>query len=229
MKRSIASVLFVGLMFGGLALAQFTSKPAAGADDPVVQADRAVVQALQKGDRAAAEKLLDKDFSWIDSKGVMWAPEDAFQAGLKPLISDASAATITEHKYGKVVWLQENVGNNYVAHFWVERPAGWRLLHTNEITVDPSLAIREVRPNFAVPCVNPCQSSRTNALTPNEKAALEGWLDQESGTGHHDAHLGETFVPSIRKMASNLRRRNAWRQRPRPWRIPRFAIVPRLE
>src|SRR5580704_11383763 len=103
MKRSIVIVLFAGLLLGGLALLPVTSKPAAAADDPVVLADRAVVQALQKGDRAAAEKLLDKDFSWIDSKGVMWAPEDALQAGVKPLVPDASAAKITEHKYGKVV------------------------------------------------------------------------------------------------------------------------------
>jgi hypothetical protein len=191
MKRWNAIALFVGFLFGGAVLALVTSKPAAAADDPVVQADRALVQALQQGDRIAAEKLLDNDFSWIDSKGVMWAKDDAFQAGLKPLVPDASVAKITEHKYGKVVWIQESVGNNYVAHFWVERPAGWRLLHTNEITVDPSLAVHEVRPNFAVPCVNPCQQIPYTPLTANEKAALDGWLDQESGTGHHDAHLGE--------------------------------------
>ena len=193
MKRWIANTLSVGLVFGGALLALALSKPAAAADDAVVQADRALVAALQKGDRAAAEKLLDKDFSWIDSKGVMWAPDDAFEAKLKPLIGDAAKATITEHKYGKVVWIQENVDNKYVAHFWVQRPAGWRLLHTNEILVDPALAIKEVRPNFAVPCTNPCQMIPYQPLTANEKAALDGWLDQEAGNGHHDAHLGENL------------------------------------
>lgn len=193
MKRWIANISFVGLLCGGAAITLFAGKPAAAADDAVVQADRALVAALQKGDRAAAEKLLDKDFSWIDSKGIMWAPDDAFDAKLKPLIGDASAATITEHKYGKVVWIQENVDNKYVAHFWVQRPAGWRLLHTNEIKIDPSLAVKEVRPNFAVPCLNPCQQIPYQPLTANEKAALDGWLDQESGNGHHDAHLGENL------------------------------------
>ncbi len=193
MKRWIANVAFVGILLGGALLALETGKPAAAADDAVVQADRAFVQAIQKGDRAAAEKFLDKDFSWIDSSGVMWAPDDAFQAGIKPLIADASKATITEHKYGMVVWIQENVDNKYAAHFWVQRPTGWRLLHTNEITIDPSKAFHEVRPNFAVPCINPCQQIPYTPLTPNEKAALDGWLDQESGTGHHDAHLGENL------------------------------------
>lgn len=193
MKRWIAKVSFVGLLFGGALLALGTSKPAAAADDPVVQADRALVHALEKGDKAAAEKLLDEDFSWVDSQGIMWAKDEAFQAGIKPLIPDASVAKITEHKYGKVVWIQENVGNNYVAHFWVQRPAGWRLLHTNEIAVDKSLAVKEVRPNFPVPCINPCQMIPYKPLTANEKAALAGWLDQEAGTGNHDAHLGENL------------------------------------
>jgi hypothetical protein len=193
MKRWIANLLLIGLLFGCALLALVTSKPAAAADDAVVQADRALVQALQKGDRAAAEKLLDKDFSWIDSRGIMWAADDALDAKRKPLIPDASVATITEHKYGKVVWIQENVGNKYAAHFWVQRPAGWRLLHTNEITVDKSLEVKEVRPDFAVPCLNPCQQIPYEPLTANEKAALEGWLDQEAGTGHHDAHLGENL------------------------------------
>jgi hypothetical protein len=193
MKRWIASLLFVGLLYAGAVAALVMSKPATATDDPVVQADRAVVHALEKGDRVAAEKLLDVDFSWVDSQGVMWAKDEAFEAGIKPLIPDASAATITVHKYGKVVWIQENVGNDYVAHFWVQRPAGWRLLHTNEIVVDRSRAVKEVRPDFAVPCINPCQQVPYKPKTANEKAALEGWLDQEAGTGNHDAHLGENL------------------------------------
>jgi fermentation-respiration switch protein FrsA (DUF1100 family) len=63
-----------------------TSRPATiAADDAVIQADHALVQALEKGDKAAANNLLDPDFSWIDSEGAMWVKEDAFQAGLKPL------------------------------------------------------------------------------------------------------------------------------------------------
>jgi hypothetical protein len=60
----------------------------------------------------------------------MWAREDALRAGLKPLVPVASDVKITEHKYGKVVWIQDNQGNKFAAHFWVQRPEGWRLLHT---------------------------------------------------------------------------------------------------
>lgn len=193
LSGALASALVIGIVSGAAALALSRPKSVVAADDPVVQADRAVVQALEKGDRAAAGKLLDADFSWIDSEGVMWAKEDAFRAGLKPLVPSGGDVAITEHKYGKVVWIQESQGNKYVAHFWVQRPQGWRLLHTNEINVNPSAAVHEVRPDFPVPCVNPCQQMPYKPESANEKAAIEGWLDQEAGTGNHDAHLGENL------------------------------------
>jgi hypothetical protein len=193
MRLYFANTFLVGILSGTAMLALLASKPVTAADDPVVQADRAVVKALEKGDRAAANKLLDSDFSWIDSEGVMWAKEDAFRAGLKPLVPSAGDVNITEHKYGKVVWIQEHQANKYVAHFWVQRPQGWRLLHTNEINVNPAAAVHEVRPDFDVPCVNPCQQMPYKPESANEKAAIEGWLDQEAGTGNHDAHLGENL------------------------------------
>jgi hypothetical protein len=161
---------------------------AAGEDDAVLKSDRAVIAALEKGDKAAANKLLDADFTWIDPQGVLWYKDDAFRADLKPLVSNGPDVKITEHKYGKVVWIQGNVGKNYVAHFWVERPEGWRLLHTTEISVHPR-DFTPVRPNFDVPCINPCKEVPYQPITQNEKDALAGWQDQESGPEGWDRHI----------------------------------------
>jgi Domain of unknown function (DUF4440) len=90
MKRFVANALFVTLVCCSAIVGVLSAKPADAPDDAVVQADRAVVQALDKGDRAAAEKLLDVDFTWITPDGILWAKEDAFHAGIKPLIPDAS-------------------------------------------------------------------------------------------------------------------------------------------
>jgi hypothetical protein len=56
----VLCALWVG--FGGA-----QTKQAAGGEDAVVQADHAVVTAFEKGDKAALAKLLDADFSWIDT------------------------------------------------------------------------------------------------------------------------------------------------------------------
>jgi hypothetical protein len=107
-----------------------------------------------------------------------------------------SDTKITEHKYGKVTWIQDNQGNKYAAHFWVQRPSGWRLLHTNEIATRPAEPGANVRPNFEVPCVNPCKEIPYKPISPSEKAALAGWQDQEgaNGPGHHDMHMGDDVV-----------------------------------
>jgi hypothetical protein len=173
-------------------LTALSSMPVTAADDAVVLADRAVVQALEKGDKAAANRLLDADFTWIDTDGVMWAKEDAFRADLRPLLSSGGDVKIVEHKYGKVVWIQENEGNKYVAHFWVQRPAGWRLLHTTEI------AVRErdfefVRPTYDIPCDNPCKEVPYKPLSAAEKAALDEWQEQESSPAGWAKHVADNY------------------------------------
>ncbi|HVB55893.1 MAG TPA: hypothetical protein VNE63_05595 [Candidatus Acidoferrales bacterium] len=193
MRRYLAIALGLCTVAAGLVAAQ-ASKSAATADDAVVQADRALAAAYAKGDNATVNKLLDADFTWIDTDGIMWERPDVLRAGLKPLVPMTSETKITEHKYGKVVWIQDNVGNKYAAHFWVLRPAGWSLLHVNEIATRPAKPGENERPNFTIPCINPCKEVPYKPLSPSEKAALENWQDQESGTGHHDMHMGDNVV-----------------------------------
>jgi hypothetical protein len=185
-KRIVVAVACIAI------LAALTSKLAAAADDAVVKADHALVQALEKGDKAAAEKLLDVDFTWIDPDGIMWAKDDAFRAGLKPLVGSGSDVKIIEHKYGKVVWIQESVGNNYVAHFWVERAKGWRLLHTTEIAVRER-DFEPVRPTYDIPCENPCKEVPYKPISPGEKAALDEWQEQESSQANWEKHVADNF------------------------------------
>ncbi|HVB59056.1 MAG TPA: nuclear transport factor 2 family protein [Candidatus Acidoferrales bacterium] len=180
MKRFISCALAF-VVIGGCLVAAFATKRASAAVDPALQADRAWVAAMEKGDHAAIAKLTDADFTWIDTDGVMWAREDAFRAGLKPLVPGGNDVKIVEHNYGKVIWIQENVGNKYAAHFWVERPSGWKLLHNSEIATRPRSENSDRMPDYAIPCVNPCQEVPFKAITPNEKAALAAWQEQEDG------------------------------------------------
>ena len=70
-----------------IAFTSLVTAAAATADDAIGRADQAVVAALTKGDKAVANKWLDQDFSWVDSEGIMWSKDDAFRAGLKPLVT----------------------------------------------------------------------------------------------------------------------------------------------
>src|ERR1700687_3250496 len=97
MNYSVRNLVAMGIACAGL-MATLASVPAAAADDAVVTADKAVAAALTKGDKVAANKWLDPDFSWIDSEGIMWAKEDAFRAELKPLIAAGGGVKNTDGK-----------------------------------------------------------------------------------------------------------------------------------
>ena len=168
------------------------SLAAAAADDPIVTADRAVVAALAKGDKAAANKWLDQDFNWIDSEGIMWFKDDAFRAGLKPLVTAGDDVKVIEHKYGaSVVWIQWNQGNKYSARFWVKRPSGWKLLHTTEIAAVPKRDFQTIAPAYDIPCNNPCKAVPYKPLGAGEKAALDEWQEQESSQANWEKHVAD--------------------------------------
>jgi hypothetical protein len=203
MKRYLALALVLCAVSVGLLAAQTGKPAAAAAEGSAVQADRALGAAFEKGNSATVNKLLDAEFTWIDTDGIMWERPDALRAGLKPLVPNAGPnaggdVKTIEHKYanGKVVWIQNNQGNKYAAHIWVQRPAGWRLLHANEIETRPADPVANVRPAYAIPCINPCKEVPYKPISASEKAALAGWQDQEgaNGPGHHDMHIGENVV-----------------------------------
>src|SRR5580765_946311 len=197
MKRFLALTIVLYAVFAGLPITR-TMQPVAAAETSAVQADHALGAAFEKGDSAAVNKLLDAEFTWIDTDGIMFERPDVLRAGLKPLIPNAADVKTIEHKYagGKVVWVQNNQGNKWAAHIWVQRPAGWRLLHANEIATRPADPIANVRPDYAVPCVNPCKDVPYKPISASEQAALAAWQDQEgaNGPGHHDMHIGDNVV-----------------------------------
>jgi len=193
MNRFVRNFIVSGLACAGL-VAGLNCAPAMAADDAVVTADKAVVAALAKGDRAAANKWLDPDFSWIDSQGIMWAKEDAFRGGLKPLVLPGDNVKITEHKYGKsVVWIQWNQDNKYSARFWVKRPGGWKLLHTTEIAAMPKRDFQTVEPTYDIPCDNPCKVVPYKPISAGEKAALDEWQTQESSQENWEKHVADNM------------------------------------
>jgi hypothetical protein len=188
MKAFMTIAIVLCAITAGLLVTQ-TSRSAT--DDAAMQADRALQTAYAKGDTATVKKLLDDEFRWIDTDGIMYERADALRTNLKPLVPTTADTKITEHQYGKVVWIQHNLEHKFAAYFWVQRPQGWRLLHVNEIEARPAVPGENSRPTFTIPCINPCKQLPWKPLSASEKAAIEGWQDQESGAGRRLMHMGD--------------------------------------
>src|ERR1700737_1465697 len=193
MKRIIRKVFAMGIACAGL-MATLGIRPVAAADDAIVTADKAVEAALTKGDKTAASKWLDPDFTWIDAEGIMWAKTDAFRAELKPLVPAGADTKIIEHKYGKsVVWIQASQGNKYSARFWVKRSSGWKLLHATEIAAMPKRDFQTVAATSDTPCKTPCKAVPYKPLSPGEKASLDEWQEQESSQENWEKHVADNM------------------------------------
>ncbi|HEY3158141.1 MAG TPA: nuclear transport factor 2 family protein [Vicinamibacterales bacterium] len=194
MKKFFALALVAGVAQVVVMRAQTASQ------SEVVKADEAFTRALLSGDRAAAEKMLDADFSWIDPDGVYYATKgEAFAHNVKPLVGTGADVKVIEHRYGKLVYVERSEGEKkFSAHFWAQRPNGWRLLHVNDLEVRQR-DYQTVPTTFNVPCTNPCQVLPYRPLGAGEKSALEAWQEQESGS----AGWGKRVADNLDQRAVN--------------------------
>jgi hypothetical protein len=160
-------------------LTALTGISAAAADDAVLQADKSLMAAFEKGDRATVNKYLDADFTWVDPNGIMVAREDALALEMKPMIGEGNGIQVRENKVGdQVDWLHVNSGDKFYGRVWVKRASGWKLLHITEIVKQPPEDEINMRPAYAIPCTNPCQIVPFRPADKAQAAVLVAWQEQ---------------------------------------------------
>lgn len=125
------------------------------------RADRAFVLALAKADKSSVEKLLDEDFTWVNTEGKVLTKSQVLRELPKAAITNAKDAESKQYTYGDLGNVQVNLGRVHVLRVWVKQPSGWKAMVYQE------LMSRETPPSFTPgagkDCENPC---RTIAFTP---------------------------------------------------------------
>ena len=180
---------------GLIALPAVQASPARslGTDDAtpaVLQADHSFLQAFQKADRATADRLLDADFTWIDSQGKNQSREEV----LKKLPAPANAdVDVHSRVYGQSAVLRANRGKVQVLRVWIERSSGWKLILYQEVT-----QVEKSEPPAAddasSACENPCKSIPFEPETQSEKEAIASWQGVMRAMATNDA---DAYAPLI--------------------------------
>jgi hypothetical protein len=170
---------------------------AAEGDPAVMQADRAFVQAVAKGDTAALGKMLDAEFTWTDTEGKTLTGEEVLRAAPKDAVGDESGAEVSERTYGQVGAVSAGRGKVHILRLWVERPGGWRLLVYHEVKQleQPSTSAG----SGVKDCENPCKMVPFQPANEAEQAIISSWQALETGVTAHDAeawapHTADEFV-----------------------------------
>jgi hypothetical protein len=199
MKNFVVQTLAIAGFYGGLwaavsalplVLAAMPLPPeaqagAASAASGPLAMDRTFVQAMEKGERAALERVADADFSWINAQGISQAREDVLSAlasgkGPKPLLGAEAGIPPAQTMYGsQVAVIQRHKDKMHTMHVWVKRPAGWRLLNIAEVIEYASIPYGGTTINAS--CDNPCKNVPFVPGNATQAAVMAAWQEQQTG------------------------------------------------
>jgi Domain of unknown function (DUF4440) len=203
MKRIVTYSLAVIFALGvGTTLSASKSVPDSGGD-AVLEANRAMAAALDKGDKKLAEKFLDKDFAWTDADGKTRNKNETLQDLKRFATNNSDLVGLKAISYEQLALL---IGTHHGARFlriWVKRPSGWAafLDIDTPMTGDnkPSEIVAHLDSGKTGDCDNPCRTLPYKPATAVEKAVLDEWQKTKVDEWHPDAtdwptHIGDEFM-----------------------------------
>src|ERR1700685_2497208 len=186
MRHIVRHAFVVTLLLSGACLWLGIRVIAAEGDNrDMLQADRAFVQALAKGDAAGLGKLLDTDFLWVRSDGKALTRAQVLQTLPKLGIGDPSGAQTKNYSYEDVGDVQVNLGRVHTLRVWVKRPIGWRAIVYQEVEsleAPPTFA-----PGAGKDCQNPCKSVSYEPKNEAEKQVVSAYERLETAAMAHDS------------------------------------------
>ena len=160
----------------------------------VSDANEKLIEALQTRDAAAIEPLLDADFSWITPAGVHRSRASVVASLPEPAIGRAKDVSVAVRRLGsKITVVQHHGGTTHAMHVWVQRPAGWRLLHVSEV-IEGERVVYGGTMIGAANCINPCKIVPFIPANATEKAVIEAWQAQQSGPEQWAKHIPDDNV-----------------------------------
>jgi hypothetical protein len=193
MLGPVSRAIGIRVLFAAIALTLSGGKPVhADADQAMVQADRAFVQAAAKADQAALEKLLDDGFTWMDTEGNTQTRAQVLRDLPKPAIPNQDAAQIKSYTYGEIGDVQASLGRLHVLRIWAKRTAGWKVLVYQEVrslATPPSFT-----PGPGKNCENPCKTVPYKPKNRIEHQVISAYEKLETSAMAHNSPVFATLV-----------------------------------
>jgi ketosteroid isomerase-like protein len=166
-------------------------------------ADRAWSEAIAKGDKAAAERWADAEFTWTDRTGKTQTKSEALEHLSGGIFeSDSDVASMDEAKVVLVRGTHKIAGQNVSVRFvrvWVERPEGWKLMVYQETTKAEKTP--EHRSGFGAPsdggpvvCDNPCENIPYKPEDPGAREIARMWQNVEKTVLTNDV---DAWIPNF--------------------------------
>jgi hypothetical protein len=179
----VVSAYYILIATGALCSAQ---------DAAMIHADHAFVEAVNRADRGALDRLLDADFTWTDAEGKTRTKAEVLQIIPPGQNRAREQAQVKQYAYGDIGDVQENFGRSHVLRVWVKRPGGWMAIVYQEVMsldAPPSFA-----PGAGSHCENPCQGVPYQPKNTIEREVIAAYSKLETAAMAHNSAVFATLV-----------------------------------
>jgi hypothetical protein len=202
---------WLGLFVAGLlatVLAETRAQPAPGEDALVLDADRALGDALRAGDKSAARRLLSLQFTFVDSAGKINERKD-FLADLKTVAATPVCDPAVKI-YGRIGMVTghrkaDDDREVFFIDIWAKQKRAWRALVSQDVVLaeaDVPRTVSTPQPAAAAAshdCKNPCQTLPYRVRSPAEQDIVNSFQAIEKAAIGHDAaewskHVADEFA-----------------------------------
>jgi alkylated DNA nucleotide flippase Atl1 len=203
-RRYGVAALAVGLL--GAVLAETRAQPAPDESAAVSTSDQLLAEAMRKGDKSAARKLLSLQFTFTDEDGKIHARKD-FLADLKGMAAAATGdpKVATYGQLAAVIGERNSAQckNAFFLDVWAKQKGSWRALTMqNAVLAEPDTSVAadaQAGNGKAIECNNPCQTMPYRVRSPAEQDVLNSFLALEKARIAHDAtewskHVSDDFI-----------------------------------
>jgi hypothetical protein len=138
----------------------------------VVQADRALLQALANADNKALEESLDAGFTWIEANGKSHTKAEILANPPQPSNAEVEPQQRT---YGEAAVVRANRERMQVLRVWARRATGWKLVLYQEVKLVEKSEPAAADGAGITECENPCNSIPIHPETHSEEEAVASW------------------------------------------------------
>jgi hypothetical protein len=194
------SVTAYYILIAGCALCP--AQDSSAQDNVMLQADQAFVQAVQRADGAAMDRLLDNGFTWTDFEGKTSTKAGIIKNVPKMSTQGSDHASPAAYIYANLGDVQENYGHMHVLRVWVKRPAGWKAIIYQEVRsldAPPSFA-----PGAGIDCENPCKTIPYRPKNATEREVVAAYSKLETAaTARNSAVFGTLVADEFVAVSSN--------------------------
>jgi hypothetical protein len=158
----------------------------------MLQADQAFVEAIDRGDSAALDRLLDADFTWTDSNGKTLTKAGVLKNIPRSAIQKNETPAVKSYGYGELGDVQASAGREHTVRVWAKRPGGWKAIAYQE--VESLAAPPTATPSAGKGCENPCKGIPYQAKSDTERAVSEAYARLETAAMAHNSPVFATMV-----------------------------------